>query len=85
MYLRSDFREGLIFFQVESDALISQGLGVLLTRIYSGETPETILKCPPDFLLDLDLMTSLTPNRANGLQALHLRMKQEALKFLLAK
>ena len=72
-------------FEAEADALISAGLAALLTQVYSGETPETILKCPPTYLDEIGISASLTPNRANGLYSIHLRMKQEALKLLMKK
>lgn len=84
MYLRSYTKEGKIFFEAESDALISSGLAVILIEVYSGESAETILKCPPDYLDSLGLSTSLSPSRANGLYSVHLKMKQEALKHLMA-
>ncbi|MEI8366707.1 MAG: SufE family protein [Parachlamydiaceae bacterium] len=80
MYLRSYMDNGHVIFQAESDALISAGLAVILVTVYSGESPETILKCPPDYLEELGISASLTPNRANGLYSIHLRMKQDALK-----
>lgn len=83
VYLHS-FKEGdKVVFQVCSDALISAGLAALLMQVYSGETPETILKCPPTYLEELGITNSLTPNRANGLYSMHLRMKQDALKLLM--
>lgn len=86
MYMRSFMDlNGYIFFEAESDALISSGLASILLQVYSGETPETILKCPPTYLEELGISASLTPNRANGLYSIHLRMKQDALKFLLEK
>lgn len=83
MYLKSEQKNDMIFFQAESDALISSGLAALLIHVYSGETPETILKCPPHYLEDLGIRASLTPNRASGLYSIHLRMKQDALRFLI--
>lgn len=83
MYLHTTVRDGKIFFEAESDALISAGLAALLIRVYSGESAETILKSPPTFLEELAISQSLTPSRSNGLYSLHLRMKQEALKSLL--
>ena len=47
MYLVSSLVDGNMFFETESDALISSGLGMLLTSVYSGETPEAVLKNPP--------------------------------------
>jgi cysteine desulfuration protein SufE len=82
MYLHSYMKDGHIIFETESDALISAGLGVLLTQVYSGEKPETILKFPPNYLKEVGLDTSLSPSRANGLYSLYLKMKQDALKFL---
>lgn len=82
LYLHTELRDDKLFFEADSDALISAGLAYLLITVYSGETPETVLKCPPTFLEELEISSSLTPNRANGLYSLHLRMKQEALKCL---
>lgn len=84
-YLSSCYKDGVMEFEGESDALISCGLLALLIRVYSEETPETILKCPPTFIDQLGLSASLSPNRANGLFSMHLRMKQEALKRLMDK
>lgn len=83
MHLYSYLREGLVYFEAESDALISSGLAALLTKVYSGEPPETVLKCPPDYLQELQISTSLTPHRANGLYSIHLKMKQDALKLMM--
>jgi len=81
MYLTSQLVDGKVIFAAESDALISSGLAAILIKVYSGETPEVILKCPPAYLEDLGISASLTPNRANGLYSIHLRMKQDALKL----
>ena len=86
MYLQSRFEDGKVFFQTEADALISQGLGVLLTKVYSDEAPEVILKCPPSYIEELQIAQSLTPSRANGLASIFVHMKQRALQcFILNK
>lgn len=85
MYLHTRLEGERVLFEGESDALISSGLGAILIQVYSGETAETILKCPPSYLEDLGISASLTPSRANGLYSIHLRMKQEALKFLMGR
>jgi cysteine desulfuration protein SufE len=85
VYLHSHMQGDSVMFEAESEALISSGLAMILIQVYSGETPETILKCPPSYLEELGISASLTPNRANGLYSIHLRMKQEALKFLLER
>jgi len=85
VYLHAFWKDDKIIFETEADALISAGLACLLTEVYSGETPETILKCPPTYLDELGIGSSLTPNRANGLYSIHLRMKQDALKMLVER
>ncbi|CRX37988.1 SufE family protein [Estrella lausannensis] len=85
MFLVASEKEGKVFFQVASDALISAGLAALMLEVYNGETAETILTCPPVFIDELGIATSLTPSRANGLYSVHLRMKQEALKLIIKR
>lgn len=84
-YLRAYLENNLVVFEADSDALISFGLAALLLRVYNHESPEAILKCPPDYLEEIGIKAGLTPSRANGLYSMHLRMKQEALKLLIAK
>ena len=84
LYLTSRFIDGLVFFEAASDALISAGLAAILIAVYNGESPETLLKQPPQFLSDLNIFASLSPNRSNGLAQIHLRMKKDALKFLVS-
>ena len=79
-YLKATVENGKSYFQTESDALISAGLGQILTMVYSGEAPEVVLKCPPTYLEELGIHASLSPGRANGLASIFTKMKQEALK-----
>jgi cysteine desulfuration protein SufE len=85
VHLRSYWLDQGIIFEAESDALISAGLAAILLKVYSGESPETILKCPPTYLEELGISASLTPSRANGLYSIHLRMKQDALRLLIQR
>jgi len=77
--------EGKVVFQASSDALISSGLAAVLISVYSGEKPEVILMKEPEYLKELGISASLSPNRANGLYSIHLRMKQDALRLLSGK
>lgn len=81
MYFYTELEGDVLRFHAESDALISSGLAAILIRAYDGETPEVILKCPPTYLEQLGIQATLTPNRSNGLYSIHLRMKQDALKY----
>lgn len=83
VYLGSELKEGCVYYEAESEALISSGLAALLLQVYNGEPPEAIIKCPPTYLEELGIGASLTPNRANGLYSIHLKIKQDALKHLI--
>lgn len=84
MYLHSSLTKEGMMIMAESDALISAGLAAILIQVYNGESPETVLKCPPTYLEKLGISASLTPNRANGLYSIHLRLKQDALRLLVS-
>jgi cysteine desulfuration protein SufE len=81
-YLKTVYEGGRLYFYTESDALISAGLGQLLTMVYSGEPPEVVLSCPPTYIEELGIKASLSPGRANGLANILLRLRQEAVKHL---
>jgi cysteine desulfuration protein SufE len=82
VYLGSYTEDGLMYFQAQSEALLSAGLAYLLVMAYSGHPAEAVLRCPPTFIEELQLASSLTPGRSNGLASMYLRMKQDAIKFL---
>jgi len=82
LYLHCDRKGNHLFFKAHSEALISKGLAALLIYVYQGEEAETILKCPPHFLEELKIISSLSFNRSNGLSNIYLRMKQDAIKSL---
>lgn len=73
---------GKIFFTIEADALISAGLGQLISRIYSNEPPEAILQCPPDCFDKIGLSGALSPTRSNGLAQMLIHCKKAALAYL---
>ena len=83
LYLSSQLENGVLVFQADADALISKGLAALMIAVYSGETPETIVKIPPNFLAELGILGALSPSRSNGLAHIHKRMRDDTLKNLL--
>lgn len=70
-----------IVFHADSDANITKGLVALLVRVYSGETPETILATSPDFIRKIGMQEHLSPTRANGLAAMVKQMKIYAMAY----
>ena len=43
VWLQADYRDGRIWFEAESDAIIVKGIVSLLVRVLSGRTPDEIL------------------------------------------
>ena len=64
-----DFKieDGKIFFNADSDAIITKGIISLLVRIYSGRTPHEILSSDFSVVEKIGLKENLSPTRANGL------------------
>ena len=60
-------KDGKIFFNADSDAIITKGIISLLVRIYSGRTPQEILSSDFSVVEKIGLKENLSPTRANGL------------------
>lgn len=74
VWLHADLGDdGKIYFQADSDATIVKGIIALLVGIYSGSTPDEILRTKSTFLEDIGLREHLSMSRANGLNSM---MKQ---------
>ena len=85
MYLQTSVNENsTLNFKAYSEALISKGMACLLISAYNDQKPLDILKTPPLFLQEYHILEALSPNRANGVHALWLRIKADALKYLTA-
>lgn len=82
VWLHADLTpEGRLVFRGDSDALLVKGLVALLLGIYSGSTPEEILKTPPDFLKKLGFEGNLSPSRANGLFSMMKQIRHFAMAY----
>ncbi len=78
LWIYPEFRDGLCFFGMDADALITKGIAAVVCGFYSGETPAAILAMEPDFLAEVGITQVLSPNRANGLASLRSRIKAYA-------
>ena len=81
MWLQADWRDGVIDFTAESDALIVKGIIALLIRVLSGHTPDEILAADLYFIDRIGLKDHLSPTRSNGLLAMIKQMRVYALAF----
>ena len=81
VWLQADYKDGLLTFRAESDALIVKGIVALLVRVLSGHTPQEILDADLYFIDRIGLKEHLSPTRSNGLLAMLKQMKMYALAF----
>lgn len=81
VWLQADMKDGLLYFQAESDALIVKGIVALLIRVLSGHTPDEILNADLYFIDRIGLKEHLSPTRSNGLLAMLKQMKMYALAY----
>ncbi len=81
VWLVPDFKDGKIYFEGESDAVIVKGLVALLLRVVSGRTPEEIMESDLHFVDDIGLKQHLSPTRSNGLVAMIKQIKLYAVAY----
>ena len=78
VWLNSRQEGGRIFFNADSDAIITRGIISLLISVYSGRTPEEIAGDDFGFIEEIGLKENLSPTRANGLVSMIARIKELA-------
>jgi len=81
VWLAPELKEGKLFFQADSDALIPKGIVSILLRVMSGHTPESIINAELKFIDSIGLEEHLSPTRANGLMSMVSQMKKYAIAF----
>ncbi len=85
VYLYSDFEDGLLRYEADSNTVITKGIISLLIRVLSGRKPEEVLAADLGFIDRINLRTLLSEQRNNGLNAMLKRMKDDAEKYLAKK
>lgn len=81
VWLQADYRDGIVYFQAESDALIVKGIVSLLVKVLNGHSPQDIIDADLYFIERIGLKDHLSPTRSNGLVAMLKQMKMYALAF----
>ncbi|NOU47474.1 MAG: SufE family protein [Bacteroidales bacterium] len=83
VWLHASFDGNIVHFSADSDAVITKGIVNLLIRVFSGHSPEEILKSDTTFLDQIGLKEHLSPTRSNGLLSMVKQMKLYAQIFQL--
>lgn len=81
VWLHSDYKDGIINFTADSDAVITKGLIALMIRVLSGHTPKEIADADIYFIDRIGLRTHLSPTRSNGLLSMLKQIKLYAVAF----
>jgi cysteine desulfuration protein SufE len=81
VWLVADYRDGRLFYQADSDAMIVKGLISMLIRVLTGRTPDEIMEARLDFIRVIGMTTHLAQTRSNGLLNMVKQMKNYALAF----
>ncbi|GAB2680107.1 SufE family protein [Flavihumibacter cheonanensis] len=83
VWLVAAYKDGLVEFKADSDAVIVKGLISMLIQVLSGHTPDEIIQAKLGFIDRIGMTTHLAQTRSNGLAAMVKQMKNFALAFKL--
>ena len=78
VWLDYSLQDGRLYFQADSDAIITKGIISLLIGVYSGRTPEEIAADDFGFIEEIGLKENLSPTRANGLVSMIEKIREIA-------
>jgi cysteine desulfuration protein SufE len=85
VWIDADFKDGILYFNADSDGILPKGIISLLVSIYSGHSTQEIVDSDFDFISQIGLQEFLSPSRANGLMAMTKQIKFYAVAFQLKK
>jgi cysteine desulfuration protein SufE len=83
VWLNAYMNDDKLMFEADSEAIIVKGLVSMLLRVYSGHTPQEILKTEPYFIEKVGLSSHLAQTRSNGLASMVKQMKNYAIAYSL--
>ena len=81
VWLVAEYKDGILYYQADSDALIVKGLISMLIRVLSGRTADEIIDARLDFIREIGMTTHLAQTRSNGLLSMVKQMKHYALAY----
>jgi cysteine desulfuration protein SufE len=81
VWLTARLDDDKLYFSADSNTAITKGLVSLLTRIFNGQTPDTILHADLYFMKKIGMERFIGTQRSNGFAAMIKQMKLYALAF----
>lgn len=80
-WLKAQFKNGVVYFEFDSEAAIVKGIMSVLCFVYSESTPQEILSTPPDFLKTSGISDHLSMNRRSGMSSVLKQMMLYATAY----
>lgn len=80
VWVHTSLRDGAFHLRADSDAQIVRGLASLLVRAVDGLPPQVVAEADLWFIHEAGLSEHLSPNRANGLDAMVQRVRSDAAR-----
>ncbi len=82
VWLHTEFKDGRIYFDADSDAIITKGLVGLLVKVLNNQKPEDVSSAKLEFLDKIGMKEHLSPTRSNGLVSMIKYMKRSAERYV---
>lgn len=79
VWVAAELINGKMYYQADSDAIITKGIVALLVRVMNGRTPSEAANLDLYFIDAIGLGENLSPTRSNGLRSMIKQMKLYAL------
>ncbi len=83
VFVKARIKNGKLYWEGYSDALITKGLLAFLIDGLSDLTPMEVININKNFIEETGLKASLTPSRSNGFLNILLKMQSQAKQFLM--
>ena len=81
VWLHAFEKDGIIFFEADSNTAITKGIIALLVDVLSEQSPKEIMNAELKFIDAVQLRSHLSSQRSNGLTSMIQRMKNYAQVF----
>lgn len=81
VWLNAELVDGLVRYTADSDAIITKGIAALMIRVFTGHTPDEILKADLGFIDVIGLKEHLSPTRSNGMVSMINQMRYYAMAY----
>ena len=81
VWMTSNYQDGIVHYQGESDAINVKGLVGILLKVLSDQPAEDIAKSDMYFIDKIGMQQHLSMTRSNGLASMVKQMKMHALAY----